>query len=175
MNPLILSAVALLSAADPAGKFSDVVIEKPYAVYLRGNPLLMEVAGAKVIRLPDGKQVVLGVASVALADDSPRARLQAERVCLAKALASVVGEKSGVQVAHVEKVEDRTVIVIDKGKETARSVAKVMSLTELKVRGVARGLTIVGRWRSKDRKVFYLAIGGLCDRKGEPITPKAKE
>jgi hypothetical protein len=174
MAPLLLLA-ALLPHADADEKFADVAIEKPYADYLRANPLLMEVAGAKVIRLDDGKQVVLAVASVVLKDDRAKTRLDAEKVCRAKALASVVAEKQGVQVAHVEKVEERTVIVLEDGKEKGKSVSEVMQLTRTQVQGLAPGLSVVGRWKSKDGQVFYLALGMVCDKKGNPVRAEASK
>ena len=33
-------------------------------------------------------------------------------------------------------------------------------------------MTVIGRWRSADGKVFYLALGVLCDSKGEPVERK---
>jgi hypothetical protein len=30
-------------------------------------------------------------------------------------------------------------------------------------------MSVVGRWRSRDGKVLYVAVGAICDRKGEPI------
>jgi hypothetical protein len=165
-----MTALLFLAAASvPAEgeKFRDVVLEEPYAAYLRANPLLMEVPGAKVIRLGGGRRMVLGVGLVALKDAKPKTRLDGERACQAKALASVVGERKGVQVAHVEKVKEKTVVVIENGKETAKSVSEVMSLTETKVRGIARGMSVVGRWRSKDGAVLYVAMGAICDKKGK--------
>ncbi|MFO0845623.1 MAG: hypothetical protein U0797_25105 [Gemmataceae bacterium] len=166
MIPVLL--LALVAGAD----FTDVQIDKRFAAYLKARPLLMEVAGAKVVRLKNGHQLVVGVASVPLDDDKPRTRLDAEKVCKARALASIVGERDGVQVAHEEKAEDRTVVVVEDGKEKGKSVSKVMSLTTAKVKGIQKGMEVVGRWRSADGKVFYLAVGAVCDKNGEPVYEK---
>jgi hypothetical protein len=175
MSCLLWSALVVLTpAADATEKFRDIEIEKPYDTYLRGNRLLMELAGAKIIRLRDGNRMLLAVGSTVLADNKPRTRLDAEKVCRAKALANLVAEKQGVQVARVEKIEDRTVVVIEDGKEKARSVAQVLEITKTQVRGLAPGLAIVGRWKSKDGQVFYLALGMICNSKGERVETNGK-
>jgi hypothetical protein len=170
MTRALCAAAALVAlAADDAPRFTGVRIEKPFDTYLRAQPLLMEVAGAKVIRLPDGKQVVLGVGSTVLKNNSARERARAETVCRVKALASVVAEQQGIQVAHVEQLKERTVVVLENGKEKAKSVSVLLQVTRTQVQGIARGMAVVGRWRSADGKTFYLAVGAICDRKGNPL------
>jgi len=173
MNTFLVCSALLLLAAEP-DKFSAVEIEKPFDTYLKANPLLMEVAGAKIIRLKDGKQVVLSVASIVLKDESPKTRLDAEKVCRVKALASVVAEKQGVQVCHTEEVKEKTEIVIENEKETGKSVSELLQITKTRVEGMSKDMPVVGKWKSKDGTIFYLAIGIICDKKGEPIPPKAK-
>jgi hypothetical protein len=148
-----------------------VEIEKPFDAYLLANPLLMEVTGAKVIRLENGQQVVLAVASTVLENDSAEERLRAEKVCRVKALANVVSQKGGVQVARVEQLKEKTVVTLENDKETGRSVSELLQITTARVEGIARDMPVVGRWKSADGKVFYLALGVVCDRKGEPIPP----
>ena len=85
---LIFWATLCIAADEP--QFSDVVIEKHFKLYLLGNPLLMEVTGAKVIRQKNGQTVLLSVSSTVLKDDSAKERLRAEKVCRTKALAGIV-------------------------------------------------------------------------------------
>jgi hypothetical protein len=170
---LLWGILAVGGEAGDQDKFSAIEIEKPFAVYLRADPLLMEVSGAKVIRLKNGNHVVLAVASTVLKNDSASERLRAEKVCRVKALASVVAEKQGVQVAHLEQIKDTTVIVIENGKETAKCVEEVLQVTRTKVEGITRDMPVVGRWKSKDGTVFYLALGVVCDKKGEPLRQPA--
>ena len=49
-------------------------------------------------------------------------------------------------MAHVEELKERTVLALDDGKER--------------------------RWKSSEGDVFYLAIGVVCDKAGEPIQDK---
>jgi hypothetical protein len=169
MAPVAWLLLSLAPADAVDEKFRDVTLEKAYAPYLRGNALLMEVAGAKVVRLKNGRRIVLGIGSVVLKDAAARTRIDAEKVCKVKALAAVVGEREGVQVAHEEKIEDKTVIVIDEKGEKGKSVSEVLSITRTKTQGVVKGMSVVGKWLSKDGKVLYLAMGSICDSKGEPI------
>src|SRR5204862_573314 len=138
-----------LAAADPAS-FSDVKIDKPFDKYLQANAILMEVPGAKILRLENGNHVVLAVASTVLKDDSADERLRAEKVCRIKALASVVAEKQGVQLAQVEQVKEKTVVVIENGKEIGQSMTEVLQVTTAGVPGIAQDLPVVGRWQSAD-------------------------
>jgi len=155
--------------------FSEVEIDNQYKDYLLAQPLLMEVAGAKILRLENGSQVVLAVASTVLKEKSPQERLRAERVCRIRAIASLVGEKQGVQVAHVERLEEKAVIVLDGEKETGKSVSDLLQIAQTKVEGITRDMPVIGRWKSREGDVFYLAIGMIVDGKGNPIQDKADE
>ena len=50
MSALLL-AMILLQDAGKQSPFADVVIEKPFDVYLLAHPLLMDGEGARVVRL----------------------------------------------------------------------------------------------------------------------------
>jgi nanoRNase/pAp phosphatase (c-di-AMP/oligoRNAs hydrolase) len=126
----------------------------------------MEVAGAKVIRLAGGRNVILSVASTVMKDGSAGDRLRAERVCRTKAIANVVAEQRGVQVAHMEELTERTRIVIDNQRESGSSVSELLQVTKTKVEGIAKDMPVIGRWRSKDGEVFYLAIGSIVGKDG---------
>ena len=156
----------------PGDKFSEVEIEPAYAEYLRADRLLMEVTGAKVLSLRGGDRVILAVASTVLKDNSAQERLRAEKVCRVKALASVVGTTQGVQVCRVERLTERTAVVLVGEVEKAASVSELLQTTQTKVEGVAKDMAVVGRWKSPEGDVFYLAIGGVYDRHGKPVVPQ---
>jgi hypothetical protein len=169
MIGLVLLCALLGAGADGEAQFHAVEIDPRFEGYLRANPLLMAVPGAKVIRLENGNQVVVAVASTVLKDASAEERLRAEKVCRIKALASVVAEKEGVQVGHVEQFREITMVVIEEGKETAKSVTEWLQVTTAKVQGIAKEMPVVGRWQSANGKVFFLVLGALCDRTGKPM------
>ena len=55
------------------------------------------------------------------------------------------------------------------GKEHGRNVSEFLEVTKTKVQGIAKDMPVVGRWKSKEGDVFYLAIGGIVDKKGDLI------
>jgi hypothetical protein len=169
MHALILLALTAV-ADDDSPKFRDVEIDKAFDVYLRANPLLMSVTGAKILRLPDGKRMVLGVASTPIRDGSAKDRKRADTVCKNRALANIVAEKKGVQIAHVEQVDKKvTVTLAPNGKEKAKTVSEYLEMTRSRVEGVVRDFPVVGRWKSADGGLYYLAIGGVLDAKGRVV------
>ena len=136
-----------------------------FAAFLKADPLLIETEGAKVILLDDGRVLVLGVASSALTDGSAADRRRAETIARQRALAHIVAEKTGVQVARAETSAKRTTVTIDDAAgERAESVAEYLETTQAKVRGATRDFPIVGRWTSDDGTLFSVAVGGFVER-----------
>jgi len=164
---LVLPFAALIAADEP--EFTDLLINKPFKQYLLSNTLLMEVTGVKIIREKNRGTVLLSVASTVLKDDSAKERLRAEKVCRTKALAALVAEKNGVQVCHVETLNEKTQVVIDEKGEVGTSVSELLQVTKTKVEGITKDIPVIGRWRSNDGNVFYLAIGGHLDENGELV------
>lgn len=164
---LLLVPNLVANAQEP--DFSDIQIERPFDQYLRANPLLMEVGGVKLVRLGPERSLLISVASTVLKDESGPERLRAERVCRTKALAAVVADRKGVQVAHTEESQDKTVVVVIDGVEQAKSVSSLLEITTTKVEGIARDMPVIGRWKSQSGDVFYLAIGVICDAAGNPV------
>ena len=92
MIGLVLLGALVAVGGDAEARFRAVEIDPRFEGFLRVDPLLVDVTGAKVIRLENGNQVVLAVASTVLKDHSEDERLRAEKVCKVKALA---GEHRG--------------------------------------------------------------------------------
>ena len=171
-RPEVLEAVAAARAAfeqdlraapeepPPPPAFRDVRIDRPFDAYLTASPLLMELGGAAVVDGGGGETLLVGVAMVILKDGAAADLLRAERVCMLKARAAAVGERDGARISYLKRVEDRVVVVTDVDGEKARSVSDRLTVTRETVGGVAKGLPVVGRWRSADGTVFYLAVGG---------------
>jgi hypothetical protein len=167
MTALLLSLT--LTALAGLDDFADLDLEKPFDKYLKSNKLLMEVTGAKVIKLPGGSRLVLVVTSAPLKDRSAKSLADARVVCNQRMLAALVAEDKGVQVCHTERLEEKTVVVVENGKESAKSVSKLLQLTQTQVRGIAKGMPAVGQWKSGDGEVLYLAFGRFLNAKGEPL------
>lgn len=172
--PAVLGLAALLScisfcSADDKPRFADILIDEPFRPFLISNPLLMEVTGTKVIREKKKRVILLSVASTVLKENSPSERLRAEKVCRVKALTGIVAEKQGIQVCHTEVLNEKTKVVIDEKEETGRNVSELLQVTQLKVEGITKDMPVIGRWRSEDGKVFYLAIGTCLNETGAVI------
>ena len=171
---VVLFGVACSKAEENKGKFTHVKIDKPFAQYLLAEPLLMEITSAKIITLENDHTMLLAVASVVLKDNAAQTRVDAEKICRVKALREFVGTRDGVQIVAVEKIEDNIVVKIINGKETAVSVSKYLDLTEARVNGITKDMPVVGRWKSSDGEVFYLAIGAILDKQGKRVELPAK-
>jgi hypothetical protein len=168
--PALLYAVALLFGQQKDSPFADVLIEKPFDVFLSAHPLLMGDEGAKIVRRPDGTALVIGVASTPVRDGSARDRKRAETVCKNRALASIVSEDKGVVVAHVEKSQSSQTVVVDAdGKKKTKSVKEYLETTSSHLDGVLPGFQVIGRWKSADGKLYYYAVGGILDAKGKLV------
>lgn len=154
-----------------AVEFSDINIEEDFKPYLLSNKLLMEITGSKVIRLEKGKSLVLSVGSVVLTDNKAKTRIDAEKVCKSKALAYVVGEKYGVNVFNSQTLAEATQITLDNNQEKGKSVSEFLEITKSQTSGMVKGMPPVGSWMSKDKTVFYVAIGVFLDKKGEITAP----
>jgi hypothetical protein len=166
---VLISLVTLAADESSSNQFSDVRIEKPFDRYLLANPLLMETSGTKVIKLSNKRSMIVAVASTPMNDNSARDRLRAEKVCRVKAFAALVQEQKGVHVFNTEKSTDTTVVVTEDQKEHSKSISTLLEVTTTKVQGIAKDMPVIGRWKSKDGEIFYLAIGAICDKRGNPI------
>jgi len=150
---------------------ANLRLDPEFTVYLTADPLLMEVEGAKVIRLDAGleatsdeprKLLVLGVASSAIQDGSAADRKRAETIARNRAYAHIVAENTGVTVARSETIGKKTTVTIDEdGRETGTSVAEYLETTQAGVKGMTKGFPIVGRWTSPDGTLLYVAVGGI--------------
>jgi hypothetical protein len=168
--PALLYAMALVCGQQKDAPFADVLIDKPFDVFLSAHPLLMSEEGAKIVRRPDGTALVVGVASTPVRDGSARDRKRAEVVCKNRALASIVSEDKGIVVAHVEKTESSQSVVIDAdGKKKTKTVKEYLEITSSHLNGVLPGFEVIGRWKSGDGKLYYYAVGGILDTKGKLI------
>jgi hypothetical protein len=161
---MLAMCVATVGASAPeTPAFLDVVIDEPFRPYLLTNPLLMEVAGAKVIHLPGGRRVLLAVACTDWRDNSGKDQMRRTTLCRNKARAALLTEQQGVQVATLTKSEERDVITIENGVEHGRSIAESLEITTSQAQGLVQEMPVVGTWRSPDGSLFYLALGRFVD------------
>lgn len=157
------------SSAAKSELLADLQIREPYRTHLLAEPQLMEGECVTVIELEDGMKMLTAVGSVVPKSDSPQDRLQAERICQIKALASIVARRSPVKRAHSVQVNERVVVRIEDGRERAESVSETVEIIRMRVTGTTRQLPVVGRWMTHDGTVLFLAIGTIVDRSGKRV------
>jgi hypothetical protein len=46
----------------------------------------------------------------------------------------------------------------------------LLKITKAKVEGITRDMPVIGRWRSADGDVYFLAIGAFIDKSGNRIS-----
>ena len=165
----ILFLLFLATRLQLSSEFSTVEFQdERFKSYLLANKSMMS-NGAKIIKLQNGTYAIISVASVVLDDQLPTTLLEAETVTRIKALREIVGFTKGVQISSVQKNQDQLEIK-NEGKGTeAKSLSAYLEITESKVQGITKGMAKVAQWQSKDRKVFYMAMGSFCDKSGNPI------
>ncbi|NBX28922.1 hypothetical protein EBR04_00460 [bacterium] len=152
---------------------TGLVADPAFSAYLLADPLLLEVEGAKVIRLDAGLEtpadaprrlLVLGVASAGVKGPTAADRVQAEKIARNRAYAHIVAERTGVLVARSETTDKRTVVTIeDDGRDAGSSVSEYLETTSARVRGLTQGFPVVARWRSADGSLAFVAVGGIID------------
>jgi hypothetical protein len=166
----LLYLLTMICGQEKEPQFLDVLIEKPFDAFLQAHPLLMSDEGAKIMRRSDGTVLVIGVASTPVRDGSAQDRKRAELVCRSRALASILSEKQGVVVAHVEKAGSSQTVVIDAdGKKKTKAVREYLEVTRGRLDGVVPDFDVVGRWKSGDGKLYYYAVGGIVDAKCQRV------
>jgi len=172
---ILLTSLWLLFLSQPNSLYSkennykNIKIDKKFKSYFAENMLLMEMEGAKVIRDKDGKTIIISVASTVIKDEAAKEQLRAEKICKIKAIAGVVAEKKGIQVFRKEVLNERTIIKKENEKDSGESLSELIQVTQTKIEGISRDMPVVGTWRSKDGKIFFLAIGTMLDKNGDTI------
>lgn len=169
LSTIAVSGLLLIGLSDPAKQFQKIKITAGYNSILLENPLLMELTGAKAIKMKNGNTILISVSSVVLENESPKAELDGIKIARSKALANLAAEIHGVQVFRLEKLDEKTQLTIENGKEKGKSISSFLQITEAKVEGIVKNMQPIGSWYSADGKVFYLAIGECFDTKGEKV------
>jgi len=143
--------------------FINVHINPPFKKVLLNDPLLMQISGAKIIRLKSGKTMIVGVASTNIANKSVDQRVAADRILRVKADREIIQLTGEVQIAVEEIIDDKTVIVIKDGKETAQLVERYREIIKATITQKTKSLPFVGRWYSADGDRLFYAVGAIID------------
>ena len=169
--PSAIETPARVEPWKPEPRVTSIQADPPFDKYLLANPILLEVPGFKLIRLKGGGKVILSVASTEMKDDSASERVRAERVCRLKATVGSLKEKQGILIAHAETLDDGkvTVAISTENASSSDGLETLKQMTSAKVEGIVKEMPPVGRWRSPDGKIFFLATGVILDANGDPL------
>jgi hypothetical protein len=156
----VFISFALLGCYRSLTDFDDIQINKEYYHYLVSNPVIMKSTGVKVINdKPLRRTIIIAVESVMIEKDTPAEKLKAEKVCRIKALSRLTTEKYGVQIFHYESLEEKTTQLIDNTIESESSTSELITITNARTNGTIKNAKTIGHWFSKDRTIYYLALG----------------
>lgn len=150
-------------------KFSEVSVSENFKPYLFSNPLLMETAGAKIIRLSNGQSLIISVEFVELGDNFKASILEVKNKCEIKARANILGQTKGYKIYRTETLEEKTEIRLDNSIEQGKSLSTYTNIIKSETSGIIKGMEVIGTWKSKDKLLFYLAIGCCFDKDGNVI------
>lgn len=150
-------------------KFSEVFVSENFKPYLFSNPMLMETAGAKIIRLSNGQSLIISVEFVELGDNFKASILEAKNKCEIKARANILGQTKGYKIYRTETLEEKTEIRLDNSIEQGKSLSTYTNIIKSETSGIIKGMEVIGTWKSKDKLLFYLAIGCCFDKDGNVI------
>lgn len=159
--------IGLLGCGNYDEKYADISIKKAYRSYLISDPMIMEFSGVKIISEPEfDRTVIISVESTSIEKSSAIELLKAEKVCKAKATSRLADEKYGSYVSRNTTIEEKTEIQSTNSGEKAKSSSELTDQIRSIVKGHVVDAPVIGKWLSKDRTVFHLAIGYCIDSKG---------
>ena len=157
-------SAAILLCSFQSG-ITDLVLQPAHAPLLKANPLLMEIPGAKVIKTETGF-VLIGVGSAIIQGNTSKDRIAAEKIATIKARATLVGERDGILVFQKTTANEQTTITQIDNKEMGKSVSTITQINQETISGAITGSEIIGRWRSEDREVMFVALLVQLDKSG---------
>ncbi len=70
----------------------------------------------------------------------------------------MIGQRNGARITYLKRVRDHIEISNDDNGEHLKSMAERTLLTEERIHGIAKNMPVVGRWRSKNGKLYYMAV-----------------
>lgn len=145
-------------AADPP---TDVEIGEQFLSHISTDPLLMEMGGAKIERLEDGRIVVLAVGMTPIKGSDAAERMRQVDVARAKAQKALVAKFERVQVDANTVLVEATATTTSDTQNTYETQKLLIQQIRVSVSGIVKSLPDVGTWKSPQRDIFYLAIGKI--------------
>lgn len=137
---------------------SDVMISNgEIEAILRRHPFFIETGGAKILRLADGKVLVVSIGMT----DAAKSPMSRRTISESKARAALISYVNGVTVFTETQINDRAVTKVSEKGEAAFEITESTERIRENAAGKLRGLDVIGTWILKDGNQFCLAIGCL--------------
>ena len=151
-----------LAAASPQD-FPDFKAASPEgAALLAKSPMLLESDGGSIIRMSDGRLIILGVGSVGVKkvalEESGKEKIRQRTVAENKARAKLLAQVKAVHVQSTTRSESKVKIIQQNGQEFAETSDTLDEEIIAKVSGVISELELLATWFSPERDIFYLAL-----------------
>lgn len=160
---LILFLAGHLSWAEEAAKpnFTNYKGDSEFREILVVLPLVAEVPGGRIIKMPDGKEWLIGTGSTPQKENSPSEIIRREKISRAKAQASIAEYLNGTNVVATVVSTDSTQTVIKNKKETAIATEQLDEKIVTRVKGQIKSVQVISTWTNLDGTIFYQAVGKL--------------
>jgi len=151
-----------INAASPQD-FPDFRAASPEGTdLLSKNPTLLESDGGTIIRMSDGRLIILGVGSVSVkkvaTEESGKEKIRQRTVAENKARAKLLAQIKAVHVQSTTKSESKLKIIQQNGQEFAETTDTLDEEIIAKVSGTISELEPLATWFSPERDIFYLAL-----------------
>jgi len=156
---LIFSAsLALIATAQERDSICDATIDPAFELALFINPILAATGGADVVQCPDGSYfVAIGVTSIQGSDAKEQMRqLKVGRMQAIKAIAEFI-QPSKIDMQTT--LHETTEVITQSGKKSGNQTKELTESTRTTIEGMITAPPQVGVWKSKDRQLFFYAVG----------------
>ena len=124
---------------------------------LRRHPFFIKTGGAKILRLEDGRALIVSIGMTDAAKPAVARRTIAEN----KARSALAAHVNGVRVFTEKRLDEKTSATLSKHGEAAIELCESTERIKSESKGRLQGLDIIGTWIVKDENTFCLAIGRL--------------
>ena len=139
--------------------FANVDIEEEFLPFLSAEKRFMEDVGVKEFTLPDQKKKLLVcVVAVAAKGDSAKAIGDMEKVCRAKAQSELQRVRE-VEISTFTRSKTKISSIDDGRKVKTQSLSSYLNIEEERACGFRKAMPKIGTWFSKDKTIFYFAVG----------------
>lgn len=151
--------VKILSQILPPNDFSDVNVENDFAPYLYADLQLMEDGGTKLYELSKKRFLLISVGMTEVRSQSIKELIRQKKAAKLHALSALL-KMTGVHVTSVSVLTDKTTIHhTPNDQEKVENLETLFELTKEEAEGKIRSLPVIGTWYSKDKTIFYTALG----------------